>query len=227
MSNNVAGSGSSYLSSIANSVHIVCASDAKYGPYAGVMLSSVLRSNPDETFRFHVLSDGMRLRDIRRIRSMAARAGSEAVFYDVAPSLDRHAETMKATHHFSRAVYARLFVDRYLPEDVRRVIYLDSDIVCRAPLRDLWTATAQLELLAAVPEKIDELTLAETKSRLGMPPGSVYFNSGVLVLNLTTWREVSALSRMLACLNSCSSKIRWPDQDVINAVLGAGHNRAA
>src|SRR6266576_4886592 len=68
-------------------IHLLCAADARYGAYAGIMLASVLRANPGERFDIHLLSDRMRRRDLRKIASLTARAGSHCTVYDVAPRL--------------------------------------------------------------------------------------------------------------------------------------------
>ena len=65
-------------------IQLLCAADARYGGYAGIMLSSVLRANPGERFDIHLLSDRMRRRDLRKIADLAACAGSHCTVYDIA-----------------------------------------------------------------------------------------------------------------------------------------------
>ena len=74
---------------LSDPIHLLCAADARYGAYAGIMLASVLRANPGERFEVHLLSDHMRRRDLRKLTDLVEQAGAGCVVYDVAPRLAR------------------------------------------------------------------------------------------------------------------------------------------
>jgi lipopolysaccharide biosynthesis glycosyltransferase len=197
-------------------IHIICAADAKYGPYAGIMLCSVLRTNPNELFHFHVLSDGISQRDIRRLASLVQGGPSKLFVYDVKTILGQHPDILKVSHHLTRAAYARFFIDSLIPANVRRAIYVDCDIICLASIRALWAFGKNVPLLAATPDHVEPTAL---KATLGIPSHGSYYNSGVLLLNMERWRESNAGARLLEFTANNSDKIYWHDQDTINAVL--------
>jgi lipopolysaccharide biosynthesis glycosyltransferase len=197
-------------------IHIICAADAKYGPYAGIMLCSVLRTNPNELFHFHVLSDGISQRDVHRLTSLVQGGPSKLFMYDVKTILGQHPDILKVSHHLTRAAYARFFIDSLLPTNVRRAIYVDCDVICLASIRELWTLGKSVPLLAATPDHVEPTAL---KATLGIPSHVNYYNSGVLLLNMERWRESNAGARLLEFTANNSDKIFWHDQDTINAVL--------
>jgi lipopolysaccharide biosynthesis glycosyltransferase len=197
-------------------IHIICAADAMYGPYAGIMLCSILRTNPDELFHFHVLSDGIRQRDVRRIAALVEGGPSKVFVYDLKTKLEQHPYVLKISHHLTRATYARFFFDSLLPTNVQHAIYVDCDVVCLAPIRELWAFGKSVPLLAATPDQGESTSLKET---LGIPSHGNYYNCGVLLLNMERWRRSNVGARLLEFIANNSDKIYWLDQDTINGVL--------
>jgi lipopolysaccharide biosynthesis glycosyltransferase len=198
-------------------IHAMCAADAAYGPYAGITLSSVLQSNLGEHIHLHLLSDGVRSADIKRFQKMAEAAGAKFSSYEVAPVLDAIPGLPRRTHHYTRTAYARLFFADCLPLDVRRVIYLDCDMVCVGSLRPLWDAAANFRLVAAARDEWANADL-EHKRYLGIPIEHTYFNSGMLVINVEAWRQ-REIARRLLCFLTGPIKTKHADQDALNGVL--------
>src|SRR5436305_10632044 len=144
-------------------IHLLCAADARYGAYAGIMLASVLRANPGECFDIHLLSDRLRRRDLRKIASLAVRAGSRCTVYNVAPRLAGYSHGVG--NHLSRTAYARLVIADLLPASLGQILYLDCDIICTGALRPLWQSRDGIPLLGMVPDRTGE----RWKGRLGLP----------------------------------------------------------
>jgi lipopolysaccharide biosynthesis glycosyltransferase len=196
-------------------IHLLCAADARYGGYAGIMLASVLRANPGESFDIHLLSDDMRAGDRRKLSALVARAGSRLSVYDVAARLTGYSDGVG--NHLSRAAYARLLIADLLPAALSRILYLDCDIICTGALRPLWHLAETTPLLGAVPDRTGE----RWKARLGLPAEAAYFNSGVLLINLAAWRERDIAGQIIAWMNGNPDKLALADQDAINACLWA------
>jgi lipopolysaccharide biosynthesis glycosyltransferase len=194
-------------------IYLLCAADARYGGYAGIMLASVLRANPGERFDIHLLSDRMRRRDLRKIASFTARAGSHCTVYDVAPRLAGYSHG--AGNHLSRTAYARLLIADLLPASLMQILYLDCDIICTGALRPLWELRDAVPLLGMVPDRTGE----RWKGRLGLPAAAPYFNSGVLLINLAAWRERAVAGSIIDWMEANPDKLALADQDAINACL--------
>jgi lipopolysaccharide biosynthesis glycosyltransferase len=88
--------------------------------------------------------------------------------------------------HGNRTPYYRLFLPELVPAD--RLLYLDSDVVSAmdvAPLATLAMSHASGFVAAGVTEHYIE---RELFARIGLPPDTPAFNSGVMLFNLTAWR---------------------------------------
>lgn len=72
-----------------------------------------------------------------------------------------------------------------LPEDVKKVLYLDCNIVVARSLRDLWNTDITDYAAGAV---IDSGHFNEWRNKMvGISVAEHYFNSGVLLVNVDYW----------------------------------------
>ncbi|MEZ9998871.1 glycosyltransferase family 8 protein [Vibrio lentus] len=116
---------------------------------------------------------------------------------------------------FSKAMYGRLYMDRLLPEEVDKVIYLDCDIVVNKCISSLWNANIGNRILGAVPE-IRSMIKSSLMRRFNL---SDYFNSGVLLVNLNKIRLSNKFQDVIKLIESESIDFDYPDQDALNIVI--------
>ena len=122
--------------------------------------------------------------------------------------------------HVSKATYFRLFFQKYLPEDIEFITYVDSDIICmRDPERDVIEAIKNIKdnnlFLGAVN---DGMGTYDNQIRLDMKSDK-YFNAGVMVINLKEWRANIQISKILLLMEELREKILWWDQDILNVLI--------
>ena len=103
----------------------------------------------------------------------------EKAFED-APSTDRYPET----------IYYRLLAHEYLPKNLDRILYLDADILCLNDICPLYKLEMGNALYAAASHGSDDnMTDLVNKLRLQNFEAESYYNSGVLLMNLTAIRQ--------------------------------------
>jgi lipopolysaccharide biosynthesis glycosyltransferase len=59
----------------------------------------------------------------------------------------------------------------------------------------------------------------EARKALGLPEGTKYFNSGVLLINLSFWRKNNVAERAISFVRNNPDKVQYWDQDALNAIL--------
>ena len=195
-------------------IHLLLAADAKYGAYAGITIASVLRANPVAKFQVHLFSNGVRGRDLRKLRGVVARGGSRLILYELAARL-RANPHLVVRRHLNQTAYARLMLGELLPASVRRVLYLDCDVICTGDIVELWRLSDAVPVAGAVIDRAGE----GWKRLLGLPAEAPYFNSGVLLINLDGWRSRDLGREILDWIAANPDSITLADQDAINAVL--------
>jgi lipopolysaccharide biosynthesis glycosyltransferase len=116
----------------------------------------------------------------------------------------------------SKMTFARLLIPRLFPETVRRVLYLDADLLVFDDLDPLWEADLEGAVLGAVLDGLDLHLKKNGKPGLeGMPRVRNYFNSGVLLIDLPRWRKEQISERSLDYLTR-HPRSPFSDQDALN-----------
>lgn len=100
------------------------------------------------------------------------------------------------------AAYARLHLTEYLPEDVVRVLWLDTDTVVKGDIASLMQRPMSHPIAAVYDKKSFATTYSEWVADANdfLPANfsqkEHFFNSGVLVVNLGMWRAENILHRL-------------------------------
>lgn len=196
---------------------VLCADEAYLDKAAAVIASVLCHSRHPQALRFHLLGYGI---------TDASRARLENWFKTLPASL-LLSETCEASPRrwsqlslgrFGPAAMQRLSMERWLPAGIRRVLYLDCDVLVLDDVATLMDVDMQQRPIAAV------MNLQSTpQDRLGIPY-SRYFNSGVLLIDLECWiaREVLANAEQHFTVKP-ETPWRYPDQDVLNLIFPDWH----
>lgn len=218
-------------------LHIATAADENYALPAAVTVCSVLRHlSPLDRVTLYFLDGGISRRSRNRL---------ESTWQD--PRLQVHwlkpdrqkLERLPVSGHVTQTAYARILLPSLLPPDLKRVIYLDSDLLVQRDLSQLWDepfqGSACLAIQDAAAPCIDaEIALSNfalckaalaaarpvpNYREIGLNPQAPYFNSGVLCLNLELWRRQAIADEVLECLRRHRKHVLWWDQYALNVVL--------
>lgn len=125
--------------------------------------------------------------------------------------------------HVSKATYFRLFFQKYIPEHIDFITYVDSDIICISNFyselnEKINEIKSEKLLLGAVTESIG----GDNKKRLGLMSDN-YFNAGVMIINMAEWKNKITIEAIINKMNLLSDKILWWDQDVLNSLIDGNY----
>ncbi|MCL4935677.1 glycosyltransferase [Streptococcus suis] len=112
---------------------------------------------------------------------------------------------------------------RYLlPEilvDCDKVIYLDSDLLIRCDVKELWDIELSQHYLAGINEIDITNRFPDHKIKLGFEIDELFINAGVLVCNLQKMRQDKIAQHLFQETERLKDIILFQDQDVINLAL--------
>ncbi len=196
-------------------VHIVLASNRNY--YAGLLATvvSLLDANRNAVFHLHVIDGGLTSYQHRELEAKAARRqrANRVSYHTLNHEIFRG---FKADYGNSYMTYARIVVASVV--DAERVLYLDTDLLVAADVTPLWEADLGEAVVAAVPDR----DIARVQDDYPFPDGpgeARYFNAGVLVINLTRWRQQGVQEALLRMITANPDRFRWWDQTAMNVLL--------
>lgn len=197
-------------------INIVCATDDNYVPYCGIMLTSLYENNRDADLKTYILTEGLSTYNLNKLLRLSELYKSKIEIIILADDNLKNCPIWVGDH-ISTTTYYRLFVAEILPTDVKKVIYLDCDIIIARSLLDLWNTDITDYAAGAV---IDSGHFNEQRNKMvGISVAEHYFNAGVLLINVDYCRRNHIWKQALHFIESKKENLRSHDQDVLNAVL--------
>lgn len=199
-----------------NSIRLLFALDANYLPQLRVLLTSVDINNAGEHFDIYLMHSGLPCGELERLSRWSEARGWTFTEVPVDPALFKDAPVME---QYPREMYYRLLAGKLLPAEVERVLYLDPDTLVINPLRPLWETDMAGKMFAAAAHT-GKTELANNVNRLRLGTDHDYYNSGVLLMDLSLCRKEIRTSELFAFVSEHWRELLLPDQDLLNAMYG-------
>jgi lipopolysaccharide biosynthesis glycosyltransferase len=200
-------------------IHISYGLDDNFAELTAVSMASIL-NNTERSIIFHVIENGLSEKNKNAMRDLRTRfQHGEWIFYrfKLPSNLDYRVE-----NHLSVATYYKLFLPEILKK-TDRVIHMDGDTVVEGNIGELWDIHLG-EKTAGMAADISNRAFTVQKEIIGLALTDVYFNSGVVLMNLTEMRKLNIrqkLSVMPSLFSAFKEKnLNWlSDQEMLNHIL--------
>ena len=114
-----------------------------------------------------------------------------------------------------KVTLSRLLMDKLLPKNIDKILYIDGDTIVRGSIETLWNTKMDNSIIAA---SIEPTVSKERKERLQML-NYPYCNAGVMLINLKLWRQVNATQLIFDFYKKFNGNLFACDQDAINGSL--------
>ncbi len=203
---------------ISHILNIFVTLDRNYLQPLKVMLYSLFHNNPDEHFDIYAIIDEIDNQCWDRLHAYCEKFGSTLHPVDVE---DAYFADAPMTRYYPRAMYYRLLAAQLLPEELDRILYLDPDILVINEIRPLYEIDFEDNLYAAAMHRgVIGFSGSLNKLRLPNYDAEEYFNSGVLMMNLTALRAETSPKEIFDFVEKYRSTLILPDQDILNALYG-------
>ncbi|MGH8528229.1 MAG: glycosyltransferase family 8 protein [Nevskiales bacterium] len=197
-------------------LHVACAADAAFIPHCAAMLHSVCAQHTAARVHVHFLHDDSLPAVLRlQLGDFVNGIGAQWQAWRIEP---QQAAAFPDHPRFGRLAWYRVLLPELLPQ-LDRVLYLDADMIVADRLDAIWELDLGDHALAAVTNPLYPEMSTAFLGELGLPSIDNYFNSGMLLLNLTEWRRQNIVTAILKFVQDGVGLHTWPDQNALNAVL--------
>lgn len=194
-------------------IHIILCTDEHYVVPCGITMFSICHHNKSHDLCFHILTEGISNKKRTELETMVKDSGQTIYFYKIKESLLKN---VPVNSRYRKSIYYRLLMANILPSDINKIIYLDSDIIVRGDIEELWKYDISNYALGAVlDQSCDDI---RNFNRIGLPLLSDYYNSGVLLINLDLWRKQHIGEQCIHYINENKTNMLYPDQDALNII---------
>jgi len=209
-------------------IPVFLSSDDNFAPFVATTICSIL-DHTSALVNFYILDGGISSKNARKIsqlRSMFSNFSIEFIEIDTQAIF----KDFPTREHFSIDMFTRFLIPELKP-DLKKVIYSDVDVIFNDDIKKLYNEELDGYSLGAVPyvygyinpnkEEINSYHL-----RLGLPEDHKYFESGLLLLDIDSWKKSNHTTRLIDQARSSSGdSILTPDQDVLNIVFANNYKQ--
>lgn len=194
-------------------INICLSFDQNYLLQFFVTITSVFQNNKNREITVHVIATGIDDTQKKIIEEYIRRNGANIFFYEPDNTLISKL-VIPANTHFTSAIYYRLFFPLLLSGKIDKLLYLDTDTVVDKDLSELYNTDLGEYPVAAVTDSFMSL-----RTDLGFTTKEEYFNSGVLLINVDSWKKKRVTEKTITFIIENPEKILYGDQDGLNAIL--------
>lgn len=199
---------------MSDTVNLVFAADNAFLPYTAVTLASVLRNyrgtKPIKVFI--LLDQWMQQNDIDKFDTLNVLHpySLEQIVIDA-----DEFKSIRTSDGISVATYYRLRMHEMLPPDVHKVLYLDSDLIIRETIDELFDTLMDGCIFAGVEDSRSRDYIRE----FGIPKDGSHINAGVMLVNLDLMRNVDFTRLVSEYLEANRYRVTLGDQQIIGELF--------
>lgn len=199
-----------------NPLNVLYQTNEYYTVVTGISMTSLMENNRDlDEINFYILDDKIGEPAREKMREACAQYGRSVTFLDTEHILAKLIEMNVVPFRDTYTTYFKLIALDEIDVPSGRILQLDGDTIINASLRPLLETDISDYVCAAV----YECTQNEYKEMIGIPADDLYYNCGVLWVNLDNWRAEHCTDRIIEHLTQVRNRYWSVDQDIINVLF--------
>ena len=202
-------------------IPVFFATDDNYVPYLVVSIKSLIDTcSMDKVYSIYVLNTGLKSDNKQVLKSMETQ-NVKINFVDLTEKIKDIYSKLQAQlrDYYSPSIYYRLFIPTMFPQ-YKKALYLDCDITILDDVANLYNHELKNNLVGAIVDEVvtsNEVFRYYVENALGVNEYK-YFNSGILVMNLDSFRKEMLEEKFIYLLNNYNFGTVAPDQDYLNVL---------
>lgn len=196
-------------------MNVVYSTSDAYSGIAAVSIASLLENSKDAAeINVYVIDMGISDQNKERLEELVNRYGRKLFFLE-----KLNIEKLTGTHinvgRWHISTFSRLFLLHVLPKDMKKVIYIDCDMIIRHSLNELW----DMDMEGTWVMSADDCRGKMYRTNIGIPEDSIYTNNGLMVIDLEAWKENNVERMFIDFIKKYNGDITYMDQGVLNGVF--------
>ena len=197
-------------------IPIFLASDDNYAPFLTTTMFSVLE-NTSELIDFHILDNKISTQSKEKLlKSLERFQNKKITFHDTS---NYNLSKFPDVAHYTTTAFARYFIPEMI-KGRQKVIYLDSDMIIKGDIKELYEQDLGQYPLGAVLEDFASNYIYLKENIYPEYAGKdQYFNSGMLLIDLKKFQENNYTEQLVNMTVKLHDKLNAPDQDVFNIIF--------
>jgi lipopolysaccharide biosynthesis glycosyltransferase len=196
-------------------INILASSDDNFIIFLAVMLkSAILNHKSNEKINAYILDSGISKKNKKLLLDNFTESKISFYFIDVLKYVPSSLKSFNVS-------YYRLVLAKALPKKIKKIIYLDCDLLFTADISGLWNIDIGKKIIGAA----NDFFIKKIRdgianySNFSLNPDNDYFNAGVMIINLDLWRKKGIERKCLDITFNNRNCLKCWDQYSLNIAL--------
>lgn len=186
-----------------------------FAKVAATSIISLLENNRHfDAINIYYIDDGIKDNTKSELEIMVAKY-KRRIFFIPAPEPSEVFQFPFKSRYQMGHSYMRMCIGSLLPEDVHRVLCLDSDTLVLGDVEELWNLEMGDNVLAGV---ADCVNVKAFKRQFMLEDSDIYCNAGMFLVNLDAWRNYQMEDNIRQTIKEHSGNIFFFEQTLMNYV---------
>lgn len=179
----------------------------------GISMISLFENNREmDDLRVYLLGDNISSDNKASLKQIADSYDRTCTIIDV-PDLNIPKKLIST--RWPKSAFTRMFSGELMPQEVKRILYLDCDIIINGSIALLETWNIGGFAITAVKDCVSR----QYKRKIGIADEDSYINAGVFLMDLDKMRQLDIRRMMSEFINSHEGLINYADQDILNGIF--------
>ena len=201
-------------SSPIRTIDIMLAPDNNYVQHCCATMASVLLNCDNTSYiHFHIPDNGLSEYNKDKIQQLKSIRNFDITYYDI--SKFDFSNLPLNRKYITVSTYYRLYINEFMPDNIDRLLYLDSDTNVEKDLKELWEINLDGYLAGVCEDETSIPNLVRTQLKYS----DFCFNAGVVLFNLKEIRKIDFIKECIDYYNENWCIITLQDQDILNGVF--------
>lgn len=204
-------------------LNIVCCCDRYFMIPLIVMLFSVSKNLQKPLVKIHIITYNFSEDELEYLKQNTNFSNFQVYLYNY--NEDKLLNIFPECEQYPKSIYLKIYIPNILPSEIKKVIFLDSDLIVLSSIHLLNEINLENKIILAACEMGETLQYAKSKNGIGnykkisIPGNQKMFNSGVMVIDLQRMREIKFIKKVEDYCKIYKNNIKLFDQELFNIIL--------
>jgi lipopolysaccharide biosynthesis glycosyltransferase len=205
-------------------IAIVCVCDNHYAILMGALIKSIESNHHTaEKLEFFIVEDGITAKNKLKITNSVNPDVVKIHWLVMTDCIPANAKLPVDNSSLPLNIYIRLFIPYFIPKTIKRIVFLDVDMIMLEDVSKLWYTDLENNIIGAVQDQFIQVVSRwggiSNYQELGIAAENKYFNAGLMLIDIEKWEEANITDKVITCLADNKKHVQFQDQYGLNAVL--------
>jgi len=204
-------------------INLVCVSDNHYVVLmAGLLKSIEVNHLTEEKINVYIVEDGIKRINKKKLIESLNSNKIKINWIKINDAIPTNFKLPVDQSSYPKNIHVRIFIPHFMTENVKRVIYMDVDMIVLKDISELWKMDIGNNTIAAVQDSISPQCQTETDGgidnylQLGLTADTKLFNSGLIIMDVEKWMKDEMSKNVIDIIEENKEFARFPDQYGLN-----------